>query len=417
MIARLLLANALELLVGLGVATLLRAPLGTSYLLGLAVVGIVSAHLALVHVPIGWPGLAVLAAIALPFVYRVRPRLRVGTPAGWVGTAAFAALLVRAWPAFASKPLDDYDAWAIWGVKAKALALFGWADPSFFAAGVADPLQRAYPLLLPSLEAVAARTMGGFDPRLIHLQFLLLAVAGFAALHALLRDRVPWWLLWPALAALAAAPAFSGQLLTAYADVPLAVFVAAGLLAAARWLDDGAPRTLALATLFFAAAGLTKSEGILIRRRRVRRARACHAPTGAARRIGLRFRRTARALVDLARGASRSGGLNREPDLTRPRSSGYRSACLQGIARTRVFDARLAAARAAFPRSRACRRGRPGRRLCVGLGAGLAACPHWRVRDDQARVVELLRLLRRSCSRRARRRRGCADTAAGGRSA
>ena len=57
MIARLLLANALELVVGVGVATLLRAPLGTAYMLGLAVVGIVSAHLALVHVAIGRPGL------------------------------------------------------------------------------------------------------------------------------------------------------------------------------------------------------------------------------------------------------------------------------------------------------------------------------------------------------------------------
>jgi len=201
--------------------------------------------------------------LALPFLSRVRPRLRFGTPAGWVGTAALAALLVHAWPAFMSKPLDDYDAWAIWGVKAKALTLFGWADPSFFAAAVADPLQRAYPLLLPSLEAVSARAMGGFDPRLIHLQFLLFAVAGFAALHALLRDRVPWWLLWPGLVAVAVAPAFSGQLLTAYADVPLAVFVAAGLLAAARWLDDGSPRTLAVATIFFGAAALTKSEGVL----------------------------------------------------------------------------------------------------------------------------------------------------------
>src|SRR4029077_9667784 len=78
--ARLLLANALELVVGVGLATILRAPLGTAYLLGLAVVGIVSAHLVLVHVPIGWPGLAILAALALPFAYRARPRLRSGTP-------------------------------------------------------------------------------------------------------------------------------------------------------------------------------------------------------------------------------------------------------------------------------------------------------------------------------------------------
>jgi hypothetical protein len=261
--ARLLLANALELWVGVGVATILRAPLGVSYLAGLALVGVVSAHLALVHVTVGWIGLAVLAVIATPFALRARPRLRIGNPLTWAGIAALVALLVRAWPTFAAKPLDDYDSWAIWGSKAKALTLLGWADPKFFAVSAADPIQRAYPLVVPSLEAVGARAMGGFDPRLIHLQFLLFGVAGIAALHALLRERVASWLLWPLLVALAAAPAFLGQLLTAYADVPLALFVAAGLLAGARWLEDGEPRTLALMTLFLATAALTKPEGIL----------------------------------------------------------------------------------------------------------------------------------------------------------
>jgi 4-amino-4-deoxy-L-arabinose transferase-like glycosyltransferase len=105
--------------------------------------------------------------------------------------------------------------------------------------------------------------MDAFDVRLIHLQFLLFAVAGVAALHGLLRDRVKPWLLWPFLVALVAAPAVSGQLLTAYADVPLAFLVAAGLVAAAVWVEDADPRRLALATLFFAAACLTKNEGIV----------------------------------------------------------------------------------------------------------------------------------------------------------
>jgi hypothetical protein len=265
--ARLLLANVLELVIGVGVAALLRAPLGTAYLAGLAVVGIVSAHLALVHVSFGWTGLALLAVAALVVTWRVLPR-RWASPGrisawGVAGVAALVAFLVHAWPTFAAKPLDDYDGWAIWGMKAKALTELGWADPALFAAAAAEPAHRDYPLLLPSLEAVASRAMGGFDPRLVHLQFLLFGIAGVAALHGLLRDRVQPWLLWPFLVALVAAPAVGGQLLTAYADVPLALFVAAGLVAAARWIDDPEPRTLALATLFFAAACLTKNEGIV----------------------------------------------------------------------------------------------------------------------------------------------------------
>jgi hypothetical protein len=263
MTARLLLANMLELVAGAGAATLLRAPLGTSYLLGLAVVGIVSAHLALVHVAVGWALLAVMAAAGAAAVVICRPRVVWPRPVDLPGFALLAVLLVHAWPAFRSRPLEDYDGWAIWGMKGKALALIGWADPALFASAAAIPAHIDYPLLVPSLEAVGARAMGGFDPRLVHLQFLLLAVAALAALYSLLRERTPRWLLWPGLLALAAAPALTGQLVTAYADVPLALFVAAGLLAAARWLEDGSPRTLVLATILFAAAGLTKNEGLI----------------------------------------------------------------------------------------------------------------------------------------------------------
>src|SRR5436309_10219917 len=65
--------------------------------------------------------------------------------------------------------------------------------------------------------------MGAFDTRLLHVQFLLFLVAALLALFALLRDRVPSLVLWLSLFALALAPAPFDQLLTAYADVPLAL--------------------------------------------------------------------------------------------------------------------------------------------------------------------------------------------------
>jgi len=185
-----------------------------SYLAGLAIVGILSAHLALVHVTFGWTALALTAAVALgAWLVRARGRKllsslrpRRPTAVGLLALGLLGVLLARAWPLFAAKPLDDYDAWAEWGMKGKALTLLGWADPGLFAAPAARPLNINYPLLLPSLESVAARAMGGFDPQLIHLQFLLFAVAFFAALYGLLRDRVPIWLLAPVLVALSVAP-------------------------------------------------------------------------------------------------------------------------------------------------------------------------------------------------------------------
>jgi hypothetical protein len=97
----------------------------------------------------------------------------------------------------------------------------------------------------------------------LHLQFLLFLVAALVALAALLRDRVPSLLLWSSLAAVALAPAVFDQLLTAYADVPLALIFAIGLAAAGRWLLTNERWSLAVATLCFAGALLTKNEGSL----------------------------------------------------------------------------------------------------------------------------------------------------------
>jgi hypothetical protein len=78
-----------------------------------------------------------------------------------------------------------------------------------------------------------------------------------------LRDRVPSILLWPALIAFALAPAVFDQLLTAYADLPLALTFAVALTAAGRWLLTNERWALAVASLAFAGALLTKNEGLL----------------------------------------------------------------------------------------------------------------------------------------------------------
>jgi hypothetical protein len=169
----------------------------------------------------------------------------------------FAAALFRL------KPLAEYDGWAMWGMKSRAIAALGAADPTLFASQAYARLHLEYPLLLPSLHALPLQLLDGFDSNAVVLSCLAIGLAGFAAIWGLLRDCVRASLLLPFLAALATAPAFFGQLATGYADVPLAVFVAAGVVASARWLLDDARMWLALTTLFVAAATLTKNEGLL----------------------------------------------------------------------------------------------------------------------------------------------------------
>jgi len=64
-----------------------------------------------------------------------------------------------------------------------------------------------------------------------------------------------------ALAVLSAEPVLK-QLSTGLADVPLAFFVALGLLGTGRWLATGERWALVAGTLFLGAATLTKSEGL-----------------------------------------------------------------------------------------------------------------------------------------------------------
>ena len=277
-VAGLLLANVLILATGVGLLPLLRiartrqeivARAGLSYLVGLAFVGVVSATLSLVRVSFGWPALAGLTTIALVLGYpalrrreplAAPPRLsrRDATVTGLCGLGTL-ALLARAALSFSARPLLDWDAWHLWTLKARALATLGWADPSFFVT-VRHP---RYPLLLSSLEAIVIRAMGTYDPQLVDVQFALLCLASIAALAALLWDRVPALLLWPLLLAIVTAPSLLGQLSTAYADVPLALFVAIAVAAAGRWLLSAEQWCLNLATLLLATALLTKSEGLL----------------------------------------------------------------------------------------------------------------------------------------------------------
>jgi len=276
-VAGLLGANALIVCVGLGVLPWLGVArswrellsrCGLAYLCGLVATGILAAHLALLHVSFGWAALALAAAVsAMSGVWHLRGSERpVWTRPRWpaVGAAAaLAALLAEYARAFAVAPLNRYDAWAIWALKGHALYAFGWADPAVFAGSEYRFANLDYPLLLPSLEALDFHAMGAFDTRLVHVQFVLLLVAALAALGTVLAGRVSALVLWLLLGAVALAPAVFDQLLTAYADLPLALVFAVGVAAAARWLVTDERWSLAVATLCFAGALLLKNEGAL----------------------------------------------------------------------------------------------------------------------------------------------------------
>jgi hypothetical protein len=280
----LLLLNVVYLALGVGVIGFLRAArswrdlaakTGLAYLAGLCIAGIAVAELAVVDVPLGPLPLAVVAALVLVvglqrFARGLEPRTTAREERLWGSRLIGAAALVQtglllgvAGTAFAVRPLWDWDGWAIWGFKARALYAFGGVSNPAFESHVYAHHMQDYPLFLPALEATAFRAMGSVDDRLVHLQLLGLAAGFVGALWALLRPRVPAELLGLSLLAIVAAPGILDGLAANYADVPLAIFVSLGLAALARWLQDPRREFLGWAALFLACAALTKNEGAL----------------------------------------------------------------------------------------------------------------------------------------------------------
>jgi 4-amino-4-deoxy-L-arabinose transferase-like glycosyltransferase len=179
-----------------------------------------------------------------------------------VSAAVFAAAAVAGLAAAAVRPLTERDALSIYGRKAEWLAQLGHLDPSLFANPAYSMMQPDYPLLLPLLEGMQYRA-GGIDMQLVHVQGWLLVVAFAGALGFVGRRWLgnPLYMLAPA--AVLVLPGVLDQALTAYADVPMAAFLALGALLMAIWLERGERTLLVLGVILLAGAAATKNEGLI----------------------------------------------------------------------------------------------------------------------------------------------------------
>jgi hypothetical protein len=269
-LAGLVLANACFLAAGLGIVRLLgwrlRTHLGVAYIAGVAAVGVLSTLLLLCGLALEWWQALALCALlaALGLVRRERPEdsaprpaWRIALPAGGLLGGYLAVLFVQC----LYQPLNTWDAWSDWTMKARAIVLLGGLKTSLFANHAYTALHLDYPVLMPALESIDFRFMGHPDGQVIHVQFWLLLAGFLAAAYELLRDRVPQTLLWPTLLVLASAPALVDNLTSGDADVPVAVFFSLGAVAGWRYLVSGERRDAWLFGLLAGAALATKVEG------------------------------------------------------------------------------------------------------------------------------------------------------------
>lgn len=211
-----------------------------------------------------------LAAVSLAAGAAIRRRAERARPdvsgGGAIAGLVLAVLLVPFSARAALEPVVKFDAYADWSLKARLIyghggLILGALDPQTLGAAY-QAGHREYPLGLPTTEAFLFHLSGGAGSRVIHLQALAILLAFAATTWSLLRPRVDPAILGACLCLLVVSPSLHTQVLSTYADVPLASLWALAACCLGLWLaGDGGDR-LALATLFAAAALAVKQEGI-----------------------------------------------------------------------------------------------------------------------------------------------------------
>lgn len=249
---------------------------GLGYLLGLAAFGVIWTQLLVVGIPLsGWGIVATLllgAALGCGIAVRLRrprPARRVDGGRGplsatavlvtAVGVALSGLLLEAFFRSARLQSLQAFDAWAFWVPKAKAIYFFGGLDEQVFTTSPGP----TYPPLVPIVDAAAFHAMGSPDTVTFHLQYWVVVVGAVAAIAGCLYRHVPPWFLWPPLLLVLVVPRFGERLLTPQGDVLVDVLFVVGALLVALWLIDWQGWRLACAAVLFAAATLTKREGLL----------------------------------------------------------------------------------------------------------------------------------------------------------
>ncbi len=155
---------------------------------------------------------------------------------------------------------DDWDAWAIWGSKAKVLALGSGPLEDVTKFGHAD-----YPLLWPTVWAFSGWFAGGWEESWSKgwgAVFLLLCVwEMIITVQARNGSRTAGLLAAALFVSVPNVPLIASW---AYAEAPLWLMMTCGLTCLLRWRsEEGRRADAVLAGLFAAAAAHTKNEGLL----------------------------------------------------------------------------------------------------------------------------------------------------------
>ncbi|MCX6389211.1 MAG: hypothetical protein NT122_01045 [Solirubrobacterales bacterium] len=268
--------SGVGMLVGIGIRPRARLAwagvVGLGYLVGLGTLIVLAQLTIVLQIPfltalalttaLGVIG-AISAARQSPPKKQLRPAWDSLDRAGLVLLSVVVLLLlllgsVAAWV----HPLLDWDAWAIWTMKAVMINQSGGVPSEIFTNRWYSFMHPDYPIGIPALEAIYFRLAGSEETTHMHvLTWLILPAAG-SGLALLADERLPAKVWGPIIAALIVVPTVVTQALTAYVDVPVALMLSAGLLAGANWLESKRLNSLIVCAALIAGAACMKNEGM-----------------------------------------------------------------------------------------------------------------------------------------------------------
>lgn len=162
------------------------------------------------------------------------------------------------------KPLEAYDAIAIYGIKAKIFYLARSIPHDFFQSLALRFPHADYPLNLPLSETFLYIFMGNFNDQLVKVIFPLYFVAILVLIYFGIRRFASrtYSLLFTFI--LASVPQFNAYATNGYLDLPLAYYCFAGALFLFLWFKDTKNlHFLSISAGFVALAGWTKNEGLM----------------------------------------------------------------------------------------------------------------------------------------------------------
>ena len=186
---------------------------------------------------------------------------------GWLGMALVAGISFETFYAFFRaliKPIESYDAVAIYAIKSKIFYLAGAIREYFFTDLVKLFPHPDYPPNIPLAEAFIYLGLGNLNDQLVKVIFPLYFVAILAVLYYAVRRVATRTYALLSTFILASIPQFNAYAANAYLDLPLAFYCFVSLLFLMRWFGQTEkPQLLVVSSVMAALAAWTKNEGLM----------------------------------------------------------------------------------------------------------------------------------------------------------